>query len=84
METIELIYGVLVGYGFLFLIIFVMSIPCMLTFMMYLKIEKWIKARKELMERVRAIPERFDELQKEIYMLETRLRCQEAEALRRR
>ena len=77
METIELIYGVLVGYGFLFLIIFVMSIPCMVTLMMYLKIEKWIKARKELMERVRAMPEMFDELQKTIYILDTRLRRQE-------
>lgn len=77
METIELIYGVLVGYGFLFLVIFVMSIPCMLTLMMYLKIEKWIKARKELMERVRAMPEMFDELQKTIYILDTRLRRQE-------
>ena len=82
METIELIYGVLVGYGFLFLIIFVMSIPCMVTLMMYLKIEKWIKTRKELMERVRAMPEMFDELQKTLYMLDTRLRRQEE--LRRR
>jgi len=82
METIELIYGALVGYGVLFLIIFAMSIPCMLTLMMYLKIEKWIKARKELMERVRAMPEMFDELQKTIYMLDTRIRRQEE--LRRR
>ena len=54
----------------------------MLTLMMYLKIEKWIKARKELMERVRAMPEMFDELQKTIYMLDTRIRRQEE--LRRR
>ena len=68
METIELIYGVLVA--------------CMLTLMMYLKIGKWIKARKDLMGKVRAMSERFDELQREIYRLEARLRCQEE--LRRR
>ena len=82
METIELIYGALVGYGVLFLIIFAMSIPCMLTLMMYLKIGKWIKARKDFMGKVRAMSERFDELQREIYRLEARLRCQEE--LRRR
>ena len=56
--------------------------------MLYLRLEAKIKtkiqARKTLMRRVKAIPERFDELQKTIYMLETRLRRQEAEALRRR
>lgn len=54
--------------------------------MLYLRLEAKIKtsiqARKTLMRRVRAMPERFDELQKTIYMLDTRLRRQEE--LRRR
>ena len=78
----------IVGFLWVVFLLTVSVLPSILICMLYLRLEEKIKtriqARKTLMRRVRAMPERFDELQKEIYMLETRLRCQEAEALRRR
>ena len=78
----------IVGFLWVVFLLTVSVLPSVLICMLYLRLEAKIKtgiqARKTLMRRVRAMPERFDELQKEIYSLETRLRCQEAEALRRR
>lgn len=76
----------IVGFLWVVFLLTVSVLPSVLICMLYLRLEAKIKtsiqARKTLMRRVRAMPERFDELQKTIYMLDTRLRRQEE--LRRR
>ena len=76
----------IVGFLWVVFLLTVSVLPSVLICMLYLRLEAKIKtriqARKTLMSRVRAMPERFDELQETIYMLDTRLRRQEE--LRRR